>query len=376
MKKILFTILALGAAISLWASNYEIDGWWVYKAGDNVIITYKGSNYSDYNEYVGDLVIPETLTDGTQTYTVTGIGEEAFWACTELTSITIPASVKSIGNIAFADCTSLSSVTIKGSGLTTIGNNAFSSCINLTEIILPTSLESIGDAAFASCYELGAITIPGRVTSIGSRAFMYCHALQSISVYANNPNYSSTDGVLFDKEQTTLICYPESKTNTTYTLPSTVRAIKRYAFENAKKLKTITLTDSIEMINDGTFRACSSLSTITIPASVDTIGDSAFDGCKALSSITCKAIVPPICSEHYCFGDVNKSIPVYVPAESVAVYQGAPIWHEFTNIRAIPSEGLEELQSGKRQGKKVIENGVLYIERNGRTFTTQGQEVK
>ena len=378
MIRILFALLTLVVGVSLWASNSEIDGWWVYRISDNsVAITYKGTSPEGEKEYAGDLVIPERLYDGTYTYTVVKIGDYTFWGCTGMTSLTIPSTVTSIGEFAFESCTSLKTVTIEGSGLTTIGRSAFSNCNVLTEIILPTSLESIGDDAFASCYELSAITIPGLVTSIGKRAFMFCSALQSINVYANNPAYSSLSGVLFNKDQTTLVCYPIGKTVTTYTVPNTVREIGVYAFESAKKLKTITLSDSISVINEGAFYNCSSLTKVTIPAAVDTIRDRAFYWCEALTSITCKAIVPPVCSGNSCFYDVSRSIPVYVPAESVAVYQGAPVWHEFTNIQAIPEEeGIESIQTGNRQGTKVIENGVLYIERNGRTFTIQGQEVK
>ena len=111
---------------------------------------------------------------------------------------------------------------------------------------------------------------------------------------------------------------------------------------------------------------------------MDTIGDRAFSNCKGFTSITCKAVVPPVCNENKgCFDDVDKSIPVYVPAESVALYKGAAAWHEFTNIQAIPNtEGIDQQQCTPDQGTKHIENGVLYIERNGRTFTIQGQEIK
>ena len=379
MKKILFTLWALGAFTSLWASNSEISGWWVYAVTDNTVaITYKGSSAEGEKEYEGDLVIPETLYDGTKYYTVVKIGNEAFWGCTGLTSLTIPSTVTSIGELAFESCIALKSVTIEGSGLTTIGRMAFSNCNVLTALILPSSLESIGDNAFIGCYELSSIVIPASVTSIGKRAFQYCNALKSINVYPNNPAYSSLSDVLFNKDQTTLVCYPIGKTATTYTVPATVREIGTYAFENAKKLKTINLPDSLKLISEGAFYNCASLTKITIPATVDTIGDRAFYWCEGLTSITCKAVIPPICNENkYCFYDVDKSIPVFVPAESVALYKSAPAWHEFTNIQPIPEEeGIEELQYGNGEGAKHIENGVLYIERNGRTFTIQGQEIK
>lgn len=379
MKKILFTILALGAFTSLWASNSVINGWWVYRVTDSsVAITYKGTSPEGEKEYAGDLVIPERLYDGTYTYTVVKIGDYTFWGCTGLTSLTIPSSVTSIGEFAFESCTSLKSITIEGSGLTTIGKSAFSNCNVLTELILPSSLETIGATAFASCYELNSITIPASVTSIGMKAFLYCSALQSINVYPNNSAYSSLSGVLFNKDQTTLVCYPIGKTVTTYTMPATVREIGVYAFESVRKLRTINLPDSLKLISEGAFYNCSSLNKITIPATVDTIGDRAFYWCEGLTSITCKAIIPPVCNENKdCFYDVDKSIPVFVPAESVALYKGAPAWHEFTNIQPIPEEeGIEELQCGNGEGTKVIENGVLYIERNGRTFTIQGQKIK
>ena len=114
----------------------------------------------------GDVIIPSTYNGLPVTY----IGNEAFYNCTGLTSITIPAGVTSIGESAFGSCTSLTSINIP-EGVTSIGNNAFYNCTSLTSINIPEGVTSIGGQAFSFCTSLTSITIPESVTSIGSNAF-------------------------------------------------------------------------------------------------------------------------------------------------------------------------------------------------------------
>jgi len=139
--------------------------------GDEVAIT----GYD--NEASGALTIPATI----EGKTVTSIGEDAFWGCSRLTSITIPDSVTSIGKYAFSRCTSLTSITIPD-GVTSVGYGAFAHCHSLTSITIPDSVTSIGDAAFSTCLRLTSITIPDSVTSIGNVAFLFCKSLTSITI--------------------------------------------------------------------------------------------------------------------------------------------------------------------------------------------------
>ena len=102
------------------------------------------------DEYSGAVSIPETVSYTGKTYTVTSIGNEAFWGCSELTSVNIPGSVTNIGDWAFGFCSGLTSVNIPCS-VTNIGDSAFAFCSGLTSIYIPNSVTSIGEGAFRDC---------------------------------------------------------------------------------------------------------------------------------------------------------------------------------------------------------------------------------
>ena len=132
----------------------------------------------------GTLNIPATVTINGTEYSVTSIGNDAFWDCSSLQSVTIPNSVTSIGNSAFSDCSSLQSVTIPNS-VTSIGDYAFEACSNLQSVTIPESVTSIGHSAFQGCSRLQSLTIPNSVTTIENDAFYYCINLQSVTINSN-----------------------------------------------------------------------------------------------------------------------------------------------------------------------------------------------
>ena len=225
-----------------------------------------------------------SLTAVTIPVGVTSIGYGTFQQCTSLASITIPASVTSIGSQAFQQCTSLTSINIPF-GVTSISSYAFYQCTSLTSINIPASVTNIGIQAFQQCTSLTSINIPASVTNIGNSAFFLCSALKSIEVNSNNNNYASIDGVLFNKQITTLIQYPIGKTQTTYDSPEGVTSIGNNAFYGCTSLTSITIPASVTNIGSQTFQQCTSLTSINIPASVTNIGDSAFQQCTSLTSI-------------------------------------------------------------------------------------------
>ena len=296
MKKVISLFLTLAMLLSI-VSVVDFSAFadvQTGKCGENVTysidtetgeltISGKGTmaNYSLNNSpfYHNSDIKTITISSG-----VTSIGNVVFKYCTSLTSVTIPDSVTSIGSGAFEDCTNLTSVTIPDS-VTSIGDAAFYGCTSLTSVTIPDSVTSIGWHAFESCTSLTSITIPNSVTSIGYQAFYSCDNLTNITVNSNNSNYSSQDGVLFDKSKTTLIQYPTGNTRTSYTIPNSVISIGRYAFHCCTSLTSISISDSVTSIGDHAFWDCKSLTSVTIPNSVTRIGDYAFYLCTSLEDV-------------------------------------------------------------------------------------------
>ena len=228
-----------------------------------------------YNGDDTDVTIPDKF--GEKSVTTIAIG--AFSDCENLTKVTIPKSVTSIGETPFGFCTSLETIEIDKENTifsfengALIDNNTHTLIQYLCgrkdkEFSVPEGVTTIGNDAFTYCTNLTKISIPKSVTNIGrihSILFSLCSSLETIEVAPENPNYSSVDGVLFDKDKTKLIRYPERKAVDKYTVPDIVTVIGESAFDYSK--------DDFE-----------SLAEITIPASVTSIEAFAFRGCRNLS---------------------------------------------------------------------------------------------
>ena len=232
------------------------------------------------DESVTEAEIPSTING----VAVTSIGNSAFYYCNSLTSVTIPDSVTSIEYEAFSGCSSLTSVTIPDS-VTSIGHKVFENCSSLTSVLIPDKVTSIEEQAFYGCNSLTDVSISTSVTSIDVTAFYGCSSLTGISVDPENPSYASEGGVLFDKQKSTVICYPGGKANFSYAIPDCVTSIGNSAFYHCGGLTRVTIPDGVTSIGDSAFSGCGRLASVTIPASVTSIDYYAFYGCINLADI-------------------------------------------------------------------------------------------
>ena len=170
-------------------------------------------------------------------------------------------------------------------GVTSIGNLAFSSCNSLIEVSLPSSIISLGVSAFSGCENLMSISIPANVADIQSIAFAGCKKLTSIEVDSNNENYSSINGVLFDKNITELVCYPAGKNDASYTVPNTVKSFAYGSFYDCENLTSVIIPSGVTSIGGASFWNCKNLKSIVIPKSVTKIDLFSFNGCESLKDI-------------------------------------------------------------------------------------------
>jgi len=239
-------------------------------------------NSAFYNSGLIRLTIPNSVTN---------IGDTAFQGCSSLTNVTIGKGVTSVQDGAFQNCTALTSVAIPDR-VTSLGDSAFQGCTSLTNLTIGSGVVSIGYEAFANCL-LTSVTIPDSVTNIGVSPFEGCSNLAAITVNPSNPAYSSVEGVLFDKSQTTLIEYPEGKVGTSYTVPNRVTGIAGSAFEG-----------------------CATLSAVTIPNTVTSVGGDAFSSCSSLAGVYFEGNAPYAGGLDFMFGEGRRATVYCLPGTS------------------------------------------------------------
>lgn len=272
---------------------------------------------------------------------VTSIGDEAFRECTGLVSANIPSSVETVGNNAFNACSNLTNINIS-EGVTKIGDYAFLNCFNLKSINIPKGLNSIGKdvlgyglieikvdennteycdvdgvlytkdkrelirypgsktdetytipegvinikaVAFRDNQNLKSIEIPSSVINIEDEVFKWCNSLEQIKVNENNLQYMDDNGVLYTKDRTKLIKYPDLKKDVEYTILEGTLNIEKDAFYSNENIVNVKMPNSIISIGCDAFRFCRGLTSINFPEGLISIGDGAFCNCVNLISI-------------------------------------------------------------------------------------------
>lgn len=270
---------------------------------------------------------------------VTEISELAFDACRSITSITLPPLLTRIEKTVFQRCSMLKEVNIT-SPITEIGYMAFYDCRSLSTINIPASVETIGMTAFLRCINLKSVFIPHSVKFIGERAF---ELTDSVAVDERNSNYSSENGILFNKDKTEILHCPVSFTGK-FVIPQEVRKIQSNAFYSCEKLDSLVISSNAksfgrsafakctnlssllflslpDSIPDNAFSQCIKLDSVVIPESVKYMGYGAFSGCKSLKSV----IIPSFLSSigEYVFSGCTGLKSIVLPLSVKTIDCGA-----------------------------------------------------
>lgn len=201
------------------------------------------------------------------------LGKATFYECSALREITLPQTMTSLGEMAFQSCSNLSVISLP-EGITEIAEGLFNNCTSLTEITIPSSVTAIGSTAFRNT-GLKNIVIPANVREISSDAFLLSENLEKFEVAEENAYLASVDGILFNKDITTLIGFPYAKTGE-YVMPSSVTEIAGYVFMGNTKLSGIQFSDNLKKIGASAFQSCTGITDLKFPDSLEEIGLTAF----------------------------------------------------------------------------------------------------
>ena len=379
MKKqlLLFFLMMLPLVAS--ADPVIIDGIWYNLTAETKQAEVTNNPYA--SNYSGSIIIPEKVTYESVEYSVTSIGElafywsgitsvsipnsvtsigeQAFYLCESLTSITIPNSVTNISKKAFESCSGLTSVNIPNS-LKWIEKGTFAGCKNLTSITIPNSVTLIGKEAFESCSGLTSLTIPNSVTNIGDGAFRGCSGLTSITVEEGNSTFDSRDNcnAIIETSTNQLILGCQNTK-----IPNSVTSIGERAFYGCSGLTSLTIPNSVTSIGYDAFESCFNLTSVTIPNSVTSIKSFAFFGNPNLSVVV--SLIENPFSISYVFGDYSGSgdyfnnATLYVPVGTKEKYQATDGWKDFVNIVEGTPTSIKVIENIQNKNATIYDlNGV------------------
>lgn len=278
--------------------------------------------------------------------TVKYIGSNAL-SYNNIVSVVIPDGVINIGSHAFS-WSKITAVSIPNS-VTTIEYSAFDSCFNLTLVNIGEDVAEIQESVFAYCSSLTSVIIPKNVRSIGDNAFGGCSNLYAIDVDMENQYYSSSDGILFNKNQSIIKQFPAGKPVNEYSIPNTVNTIGYGAFTGCSSLTSIIIPNSVKTIGEWSFYQCNGLKSIIIPKSVENIESYAFWYCKSLNSITLESYLPPVAGDNVFSSEIYSTAVLNIPYVAFNAYKTRNCWKEFANTATFYDP------------EKVIVDGLYYI---------------
>lgn len=310
---------------SLWAFLVLLPG--VLVAQFSFLTNNNALTITGYSGPGGAVVIPAA----TNSFPVTAIRTNAFFNCTNITSLTIPGSVAIIPTNAFSQCTGVTNVTV-GEGNLSIEDRAFYGCKNLLSVALPTS-----------------------VTNISSRAFRYCFSLVTLTFTGDNPFYSIVDGVLFTKDMTTLVLHPAGF-GTSYTIPTGVKHIAACALASCYTLTNVVIPEGVETIGNVSFDNLFRIPKIKLPDSLKSIDLYAFEYCSGMTELDLGNGVSSIGAD--AFNNCTQLRRVLIPA-SVTNMGDKVFWYCTGLTNAVVAEGVTSIGNGLFYGCQKLATAVI-----------------
>lgn len=318
---------------------------------------------------------------------VTTIKDEAFWYCSGLTTINIPANVQTVEGSPFLGCSGLTKVelhcnevgewfsrlenlqeVVLGDEVTSIGDYAFQDCNNLTKINFPKNLATIGEGAFGKC-NLSSIELPNSLTSIDVNAFWGNENVQTVTLHCKNVEQGMSFGakeVIIGDEVETIAGYAfyDDSNLTKVTIGSGVKSIGSYIFQGCSNLTTayvdcpdlscdgsvfqglnikeVTIGEHVRVIGDIVFYGCAQLETVVMGANVESIGYGAFNGCTMLKSILFPSTLETV--GNYAFKDCSSLSSIVLdssPSYGTSCFDGCEaitsIEYNCKNIARLPT---------------------------------------
>ncbi len=316
------------------------------------------------SSYSGDIVIPSTVTNGNETYSVKKIGQYAFCR-SEIISLTIQNGIETIDECAFLYSSQLVDVSLPSS-LTSIGNSAFFNCYQITELVIPEGVSTIGNQAFCYCGNMKTLQLPSTLTEIGDRAFGCCGSLTKVisrittpfaieettfsssESWENNVNNASPSAATLYVPQGTKSSYmtyegwtrfagiyegePQEITLSdgliySYVTGEHIANVIGWENLNSNDLTIHSIVEingenySVKSVGPSAFSDCGSIRSLTIENGVETIGDYAFRWCWQLESVVLPEGVLQI--GRYSFSDCNRLKRVSLPSTTKSIGDGA-----------------------------------------------------
>lgn len=195
--------------------------------------------------------------------------------------VVVPESVKKIAFGVFLDRDNIEKILLPDN-LEIIDEYAFFGCNSLKGITIPDKVKKIGRLAFGDCKSCKKIDLGSEIKEIKEFVFEGCDDLEQINVKSSNKHFSSKDGILYDKNQSTVIVCPANKKGIV-NLPQTTEIVSGYAFANCKNIQKVCKAgDKPLKLEDASFYRCENLAELDIDGGFSKIGSCAFAGCKSL----------------------------------------------------------------------------------------------